>query len=71
MGNKKEIRNRLRRLIIIFAAIIVPGIVKIIDSNAFAHVKDVDLALFFVSGVATGAFIVLLRIYFQFKNEEE
>jgi len=70
MDTKLETKKRLKRLIIIFAAIIVPGIIRIIDSNAFANVRAVDLALFFVSGVATGAFIVLLRIFLQFKKEE-
>lgn len=71
MENKKEITHKLKRLVIIFAVIIIPGLIRVIDSNAFTNVRNVDIALLFVSGVATGAFIVLLKIYLQFKKEKE
>ena len=70
MENKTETTKKLKRLVIIFAVIIIPGLVRVIDSNAFTNVRIVDVALLFVSGVAAGAFIVLLKIYLQFKKED-
>ncbi len=70
MENKTVITQKLKRLVIIFAVIIIPGLVIVIDSNAFTNVRSVDIALLFVSGVATGAFIVLLKIYLQFKKKD-
>jgi len=70
MDNKQEITKKLKRLVIIFAVVIIPGLVRISDTTAFENVRTVDLALLFVSGVATGAFIVLLKIYLQFRKEE-
>ena len=69
MENVQVIRKKLKRLVIIFAVIIIPGLARVIDSNSFTNAKPVDIALLFVTGFATGAFVVLLRIYLQFKKE--
>ena len=70
MEDKQAITKKLKKLVIIFAVIIIPGLIRVIDSNSFANAKPVDIALLFVSGLATGAFVVLLRIYLQFKKTD-
>lgn len=70
METKKDIAKRLKLLAIIFLILIFPGLLKTFGANAFEQVKFIDIALLFMSGVLAGAFIVVFKIYLQFRKEE-
>jgi hypothetical protein len=62
MQETQQTKKKLRTLIIIMVVIIIPGIVRTINSSAFASVRWVDIIMLFVTGVATGVLIVTVKI---------
>jgi len=69
MDQKVKLRKKLRALTIILIVVIIPGIVRIINNNAFGSIRAVDIAILFVSGMITGGLLITLKEYLSFKND--
>ena len=71
MKDKLKLQKRIQKMMIIMAVIIIPGLFRVINSDAFESVRNVDIALLFVAGMGTGSLLVMVRIYFRLKKENQ
>ena len=71
MENKQQVIKQLRSLMIVMIIIIIPGLIRMISSSAFASVRSVDLVMLFFSGLATGVLIITARNYFNLKTDDQ
>jgi len=69
MDQKVKLGKRLRALTIILIVVIIPGIVRIINNNAFGSIRAVDIAILFVSGMIVGGLLITLKEYLSLKND--
>ena len=69
MDQKVKLGKRLRALAIILIVVIIPGIVRIINNNAFGSIRAVDIAILFVSGMIVGGLLITLKEYLSLKND--
>jgi hypothetical protein len=51
-------RKRIRALLIVFLAVIIPGYIRIFYSNAFDSVRSVDIVQLLATGILTGILIM-------------
>lgn len=65
MDEKQKLKKKLRSIMIVMLAIILPGLLRFFDSTAFELVRQVDIAMIYVAGIATGVFIVTARNYLK------
>lgn len=65
MDEKLQAKNKLRSLMVILVVIIIPGLVRSINSSAFESVRSVDMVILFATGMATGVLIVTIKTYFR------
>ena len=69
MENLQQAKKKLRTLMIIMVVIIIPGIVRTINSSAFESMRWVDIITLFAAGMATGVLIVTVKNYLGLKKE--
>lgn len=65
MEEKQQLKKKFGSLIVIMVAIIIPGLVRTLNSTAFEIVRPVDMVMLFVTGVL----IVTARNYFRLKDK--
>jgi hypothetical protein len=70
MEEKQKQRKRLRSMMIIFLAVIIPGCIRLFYSNAFDSVRAVDIVQLLVTGILTGILIMTAKDYFKIKKVE-
>ena len=63
-------KKRIRSLMIIFLAVIIPGYIRLFYSNAFDSVRAVDIVQLLVTGILTGILIMTAKDYFRIKKVE-
>lgn len=71
MEELKNAKKKLRTVMIIMVAIIIPGILRTINSSVFESVRLVDVIMLFVAGVATGVLIITVRNYRNLKRQDQ
>lgn len=60
MTETERTRKKLRVLLIVLIVLLLPALGKLVGSGALNSIRNVDVALLFGSGFATGAFVVTL-----------
>jgi hypothetical protein len=70
MEEKLKSKRRIRSVMIIFLAVIIPGYVHIFFSDAFASVRNVDIVQLLFTGIFTGALFITVKDYFRMKKME-
>jgi hypothetical protein len=63
-------RKRIRALLIVFLAVIIPGYIRIFYSNAFDSVRNVDIVQLLATGILTGILLMAAKDYFRMKKIE-
>ncbi len=63
MEEKQQVKKTLRTLTIIMVVIIIPGLLRTINSSAFESVRSVDIVMLFGVGMATGVLVATARNY--------
>ena len=71
MEDLQQTKKKLRTLIVIMVVIIIPGIVRAVNSSAFASARWVDIIILFAAGMATGVLIVTVKNYLSIKKVSE
>lgn len=71
MEELQQAKKKLRSLMIIMVIIILPGILRTINSSAFKSVRAVDIIMLFVAGVATGVLIITAKNYLGLKKDNQ
>lgn len=69
MEEKQQLKKKFGSLIVIMVAIIIPGLVRTLNSSAFESVRPVDTVMLFVTGLVTGVLIITARNYFRLKDK--
>ena len=69
MEELQQAKKKLRTVMIILVAIIIPGILRLANSSAFESVRLVDAIMLFVAGVATGVLFLTIRNYRNLKRQ--
>ncbi len=70
MEEKQKLRKKLRSVMAVMAAVIIPGLLHLLGSSAFDAVRAVDIALLFAVGVATGVLIATAINYLRSKDNK-
>jgi uncharacterized membrane-anchored protein len=68
---EKQTRKKLRSLIVILVVVIIPGLLRLINSSAFESVRSVDIVILFATGMVTGVLIVTIRSYFSLNKDDQ
>ena len=70
MEEKIKAKNKIRSVMIVFLAVVIPGYIKLFYSNTFASVRIVDLVQLLVTGILTGILIMSAIDYIKMNKIE-
>ena len=71
MEEKQQVKKKLRTLTIIMVVIIIPGLLRTINSSAFESVRSADIVMLFSAGMATGVLVATARNYSRLIKDDQ
>ncbi len=68
MNERESSRKQLRLLLILMLVIVIPGVMRLVATDALSNTRTVDVITLFAAGVLTGVTLARTLDYFRLRT---